>query len=162
MTSYFARHYGLSQETHEAALYGAQPRNVNDRLDFYLKYLKDVVPDGVRVRHIPASGILNSTCEEIHLLTRSEGIFMTGLVRRDRNHHRTERVAADEAYSYYLDGEFVPDGDNWRFFTCHDSLRFFNSEERDHWNLAHCFRPMERPFEVAQFLQEEYDCLRFQ
>ena len=161
MTSYFASHYGFSLETYEAAAYGAEPRDVNDRVDFYMKYFRDVVPHGVTVQHVPGYFVEN-TSEEIRLLTPAGEIFMSGLVRKDRNHKRSEDVAAGEAYTHWLNGEFVPDGLNWRFFTCHDSLRLFNSEEGDEFVLAHCFRPMESPLYVAQFLQEEYDSLSYQ
>ena len=84
---------------------------------------------------------------------------MTGLVRRDRNPQQCERVAGDEAFSYYCEGEFAKDAQdeqNWRFFTGHDAIRFFKSHGGDSWEEARCYYPMNDTEEVAEDLQEEY------
>ena len=160
MTSYFARHRRFSRQTQEWAHYGAYPRSLDDRLQFYMNYLLDVVPLGVTVHHLP-TGLEENKSEEIHLLTPSGQIFMTGLVGRQRNHTTTEEVAGSEAYTKWLDGDFVPDGQNWRFFTGLAELRFFNSDRGNSWELKQSCHPMNYPDYVAEFLQEEYDSLRY-
>ena len=159
MTSYFARHGVLSLETHDSSYAGLHPRHLDDRLNFYLNYLIEVVPYGVTVQHVPTD-FFDSTCEEIHLLTPSGRIFMSGLVSRDSNHHRIEEVAASEAYTHWLNRDFARDRENWRFFTGLFHLRFFNSDLGNTWDMAHCYRPLNYTLFVAQFLQEEYDSLQ--
>ena len=158
MTSYFARYGALSRQTNELEYYNAHPRSVGERLDFYMQYLQDVVPYGVTVQHIP-SDIPENKSEEIHLLTPSGKIFMSGLVSRDRNHNHTEDIAASEAYTMWLESEFVQDGQNWRFFTALDALRFFNSQDGDSWDMKQKCNPMDRADAVAEFLLQQYDSI---
>ena len=160
MTSYFARYGRLSPQTQGLAEHGARPQNVYERLNFYMNYLQDVVPYGITVQHIPSDRPENNS-QEIHLLTPSGQIFMSGLVSRDRNHNHTEEVAGSEAYTYWLDGEFAPDGDNWRFFTGLAALRFFNSVQGDSWELQQSYHGMDYAEYVAEYLQEEYDSFRY-
>ena len=93
-------------------------------------------------------------------MTPSGQIFMSGLIGTETSHHRIEEVAASEAYTKWLDGEFAPDGENWRFFTGLTELRFFKSDQGDSWEMAEKYHPMHDPEYVAAFLQEEYDSLR--
>ena len=85
---------------------------------------------------------------------------MSGLIGTERDPVRIEDVAASEAYTKWLDGEFAPDGQNWRFFTGLVELRLFKSDQGDSWDMAQSCHPMHRPDYVAAFLQEEYDSLR--
>lgn len=55
MTSLFAR-YGcrLRQQTLDAYEKSrGSPRSVNERLNFYLLYLEDLVPERITVNHVP-------------------------------------------------------------------------------------------------------------
>lgn len=163
MTSSFATHRLLSRQTHMSSISGARLSTVttlDDKLTFYLNYLKDVVPYGVTVQHVP-SDQPSGKREEIHLLTPSGKIFMSGLVGKDRNPTWVEEVAASEAYTLWLEGEFIPDGETWRFFTGLERLRFFNSDERDSWKMESCEAPMDKPDRVAEFLQQQYDSLTY-
>ena len=81
-----------------------------------MNYLRDVVPYGITVQHVPSAASTNVR-QEIQLLTPSGQLFMSGLIGTERDHFRLEDVAASEAYTKWLDGEFAPDGQNWRFFT---------------------------------------------
>ncbi|CAD6587166.1 MAG: hypothetical protein ASARMPRED_003014 [Alectoria sarmentosa] len=166
MTSHVARNGGLSQQTHEAyRCYGRTPRGVDERLHFYYTYLLDVVPWGITVNHIPAERSndprASSTREEIQLLTLSGTIFMSGLVSMERSATMIETVAADEAYSKWLDGDFVPDDRKWRFFTGLTQIRFFESPRGDEWDLVDNFNLMLNAQGVAAFLQQEYNRLSF-
>ena len=109
--------------------------------------------------HIP-TGLAENKSEEIHLLTPSGKIFLSGLVGTNRNHNNLEEIATSEAYTKWLDGDFIPDGQNWRFFTGLVELRFFNSAQGNSWDLQQCYHPMLYPEYVAGFLQEQYDSLR--
>ena len=161
MTSYFASHGTLSRETRDSAYCLLDPRNLNDRLIFYINYLQDVVPDGITVQHIP-TGLSNPTSEEIQLITLEGYIFMSGLIRIDRNPARGEDIAGPKALNHYLDGEFVRDArdeQNWRFFTGHDSLRFFKSHGGDSWNKIQKYDPVIDAEYVAEYFMEEYQSI---
>lgn len=85
---------------------------------------------------------------------------MSGLVSMEINATQIERVAADEAYTKWLDGDFVDE--KWRFFTGIKHIRLFESSPHgDEWDLVENFDPIESAQEVAEFLQQEYDRLRF-
>ena len=158
MTSYYARTGQLSLSTHAWAGYDARPGNLNTRLNFYMSYFQDVVPSGVTVRHVPSDGPVQR--EEIQLLTNTGKLFMSGLISHRSDHSETEQVAADEAFTKWLDGDFVPDLQNWRFFTGLAELRLFKSHEGDSWKMTKRYRPMDYPDRVAEFLQEQYNSLR--
>ena len=158
MTSYFASHGTLSRETRDSAYCLIDPRNLNDRLIFYINYLQDVVPDGITVQHVP-TGLSNLTSEEIQLITLEGYIFMSGLIRIDRNPARGEEIAGSEAFTHFENGEFSPDARderNWRFFTGHDSLRFFKSHGRDSWDEIQKYDPVIDAKYVAEYFMEEY------
>lgn len=85
---------------------------------------------------------------------------MSGLVGTDSKPTGVENVAASEAYTNWLDGDFAPDGQNWRFFTGLAQLRLFKSKQGDSWDTTHTLRAMDCPQYVADLLQEQYDGLR--
>ena len=166
MTSRFAQYRRLSQQTLDAYhSYGALPRSVQDRLDFYLLFLQDVAPAGVTVEHVPVDISDNegrvsaepSAREQILLtISGTQMIFMSGLVSMEYN-RALERTAADEAYTQWLYGDFVPDGYNWRFFTCQTMILFYHSHRSDRWDSVGDFNPFLHADQVATFLQQEYD-----
>lgn len=167
MTSPFARNQQLSQQT--LAAFRQSPRiasDVTERLGFYCAYLEDVAPYGLTVQHVPVEldneeqdSTRENRREEIQLLTESGMIFMSGIVSMEYHSSTFERVAGDEAYTKWLEGEFTPDGNNWRFFTGHTKLRFFNSYRGGEWESAGEFLPIQQAEEVAAFLQQEFDKL---
>ena len=86
---------------------------------------------------------------------------MSGLVCTQTRTDNVELVAADEAYTRWRDGDFVPDGQNWRFFTGQVEIRFFNSRSRgEEWEMVDNFNPITHVAYVAAYLQREYDRLR--
>lgn len=172
MSSFFSRNGGLSEQTREAYnRCGDSHPNVGERLVFYITYLHDVAPWGLTIHHIPAdhipesesrNGNVSTTREEIQLLLPSGRIFMSGLLSLERSAAYLETVAGDEAYTKWLDGYFVPDNQNWRFFTCLANMRIFNSNHRgDEWDLVGSFHPISHAQEVATLLQQEYNRLRY-
>lgn len=98
--------------------------------------------------------------EEILLTTSSGKIFMSGLISLEDNHSILERTAGWEAYTYWLDGEFAPNRDNWRFFTGHArKIKFFSSRDRVEWAAEEAFLLVQDVEDVAIFLQQEFDKL---
>ncbi|KAL9135741.1 MAG: hypothetical protein Q9175_003065 [Cornicularia normoerica] len=163
MTSEFARNQGLSQRTREAYERSRGSNNVEDRLHFYLTYLEDLVPFGLTVHHVPTQRgddpRPSNAREEIQLLTFPGMIFMSGLVSMESAASLIETVAASEAYTKWLDGDFVPDYDNWRFFTGLATIRFFKSHDGDEWELEREFHPILHAAEMADTLDQEFDKL---
>lgn len=134
---------------------------MEDQLRFYYYYLRDIVPQGVTVQHCPTGE--SQTREEIQLLTPSGGLFMSGLVSIDRSTTNLESVAGSEAYTYWLDGEYVPGDQDWRFFTAHTNLTFLRCLHRNgnEWEADWGANPMNRADEAAVYLQLQYDMLRY-
>ncbi|KAL9129720.1 MAG: hypothetical protein Q9175_007218 [Cornicularia normoerica] len=169
MTSLFARNRGLDRQTLEAYQRAIRnPLSVNDTLDFYCTYLQDVAPEGLIVHHIPVDldnegrvFVRNPPREEIQLCTSHGMVFMSGLVSLEFSPRTLERTAGDEAYTKWLHGEFIPDGNNWRFFTCQARIKFFNNYNIDEWDSVGTYHPIQYAEEVAAFLQEEFDKLEF-
>lgn len=170
MTSVFAQNGGLSEQTFEAYnLCKTVPRVVRRMLDFYYVYLKDVAPLGLIIEHVPVEpddqGRLpdrDPEREEIRLYTNSGKVFVSGLVSKEYDPRNLERPAGDEAYTHWLQGDFTPDGDNWRFFTGMTKIRFFSSRGTDGWVVGNEFHPIDQADEVAAFLQQEFNNLPFE
>ena len=156
MTSYYARHRRLSQQTLRA--YPRMDRSIADRLRFYVSYFEDVAPDEVTVDHVPST--TNDGKEEVQLRTPSGRIFMSGLVSMDRSVNPAEEDDADGAYTNYRNGYFVHYEGAWRFFTALGQLRVYCSFARDDWELMGKLPPFDDAKEVAAWLQSQYDSLR--
>lgn len=169
MTSIYAQRRTLSVQTRESFRRSrSEDARIDERLHFYLSYLREVVPAGITVHHIPANrgnastqhnGQLTETREEIQLLTHTGRIFMSGLVSMENEYRPLETVSGYEAYTKWLDGDFARDRDNWRFFTGHNSLRFFNSYHGDKWERMATYFPAQYVQQVADYLQQEFDRL---
>ena len=86
---------------------------------------------------------------------------MSGLVSVDLNIANVESVAGSEAYTYWLDGEFVPGDQEWRFFIAHTNLTFLSSRHHDEWGLDWWNKPMHHAYEAAVYLLQQYDMLRY-
>ena len=86
---------------------------------------------------------------------------MSGLISREQSPTDIEKVAADEAYGNWLEGDFVPGESNWRFFTGLASLRFYKGHYGDQYFSTVSLDPMRHPREVAAYLQDQFDKLRW-
>lgn len=164
MTSKFARnHEQLSEETRDAyRQYGANPSEIMDRVYFIQKYPIEVVPEGVSVLHIPRDpAIYDVRRQEIHLMTPCGRIFMLGIVTRENRHNRSTREASDEAFARWYARYFVPDGQNWRYFTALQDIRFSKSQNNQRGECMDSFNPIVDARYVAAYLQREYDSLRY-
>lgn len=82
---------------------------------------------------------------------------MSGIVSMDRNPTLLEEVAGDEAYTKWDNGDFMRDGDNWRFFTGNVLIRLFRSHHGDEWRMPREMDPIWDVEEVAEYLQQEFD-----
>ena len=88
---------------------------------------------------------------------------MSGLVSVDYNTQNLEAVAGSEAYTYWLEGDFVPGDQDWRFFMAHTNLTFLSCRHRNgnEWGLDWMKNPMNYADEAAEYLQQQYDMLRY-
>lgn len=166
MTSEYARNGHLSRLMLDAwSQCRDSPSSVDAKLQFYFRYLYDVVPLGICVQRVPSEPNTDqhSTAhrEEIQLLTLSGRLFMSGLISRERVPTSIETVAANEAYGSWLEEDFVPGDSDWRFFTGLISLRFYKGHHGDEYDVVETLSPMLYPREVAAYLQEEFDNLRW-
>lgn len=160
MTSPFVHYQGIGELALEAySRLNISPQSVMDRVRFYCIYLKDVAPLGLTVHHIPVEPDdkeRSPAREEILLTTNSGKIFMSGLVSLEANPANVERTAGHEAYTNWLNGEFTPADDIWRFFTGLSKIRFFSSHLCDEWEARGVFHPIQQAEEVAAFLEKEF------
>ncbi len=140
---------------------GPSARSVQDRLHFYLSYLQEVAPHEISVTFLPIHQQpyhLNPEVDgiEIRLMYRHM-IFMTGFVSLQYGSpEAVEEIAARVAYSEYCSNEFVPNGRNWRIFTCTTRLRFC-TVRGNHFDRTPGFHPITQAAEVAEYLQQEFD-----
>ena len=86
-------------------------------------------------------------------------IFMSGLVSMETESDQIERVAGDEAYTKYKDGDFARDGRKWLFFTGLDKIRFFEGVN-DNVSKPRAYSPLADAQHVAAYLQEKYERLQ--
>ena len=165
MPSYYARHGALSAHTREAyRRYGASPRTLDERVSFYIDYLKDVVPSEVSVIHIPSHRNVfdlgsegGERKEEIQLYCDG-GIFITCVVSMAYHYGPTEDVTGALAYEHWRQGFFVRDRNTaWRAAVCMRGIRFFSSDHGRDWVSDGDFNPVTEARYVAEFLQEEYE-----
>ncbi len=177
MTSKYALFGRLSAKTIAADDSGGLiSRDLDERLNFYLTYLEDVVPDGVTIRHVPNnrqhfelrlsdSSPRNRTPvrrEEIQLRYEG-GVFMTCVLSLDYNPTLAEEVAGNLAYMHWSDGYFVRDNHQaWRMFTALKKIRFFSSRHGREWDQIATYSPIMDAGNVALYLQREFDRVRFQ
>ena len=158
MTSHYARHGSLSEET--LYYYHYSNRSLTDRITFYINYFYDVAPYGVNVHHergLPA----NNPMQAIQLRTPSEQIFMSGIVTMEPNTQHLENYAANRSYGKWRGGSFVPDGNCWRFFTATTKLSMYVSFGGDNWELMGRMDPIRDVREVVRLLQNQYDSLGY-
>ena len=170
MTSNYAKNHGLSQET--LSLWksiGDPPRDVADRLRFYLSYLSEVVPYGVTVHHLPNRPSSSTghpprrpssdPRQEIQFWLGTGKIFMAGLISMEINGVNAEHPATDDAYAKLYDEDIVSDNGTWRLFSGGAQLRMYNCHRINEYELTGFFNPIENAGELAAHLQREYDSM---
>ena len=86
---------------------------------------------------------------------------MSGVLSMEVQTNYLHSIAADEAYTNWLEGYCVPDDGNWRFFTLTGVLSFFKGYRHDGWAIDDYFEPMDSAQDLAAYLQREYDSLRY-
>ena len=139
------------------------------RMSFWMKYLHDVVPEGVSPCHVPANTQMfdlhppdypNLRRMEVQLRCR-EGILMTGLVSMDYNNPYASDIASFVAFEHSRDGLVVYDTHQaWGIFTMLRHIRFSvsnNGRDYVHTLTAH---PITNVRDVVRYIRREYDRVR--
>lgn len=175
MTSFWSQTGQLSNETMhtwERQRRGPRPSTsgvtTEQRRDFYMEYLYDVVPDGVGV-HLVTHDLQpwdlsgpTAQREEIQLRYGSQ-IFMTGIVGIDRNPEYSEQLATTVAFSHWRQGLFhLFRRQAWAIFTGLDRIMFCSSRNGQDWVRRDSFHPINDVREVVAYLQREFDEIRRQ
>ena len=86
---------------------------------------------------------------------------MSGLVSVDYNTTSVETVAGSEAYTHWLDGDFVSGDQDWRFFVAHTNLTFLSCRHGTQYEWDGWVNPMNDADEAAAHLQQQYDMLNY-
>ena len=154
--------------------YDDDPRSLQARLNFYLTYLADVVPDEVTVLLIPEhlqcydlnqlARERNSTTperKEIRLMC-DEGIFMTGIVQQGSRAAAAEEIAAYLACTQYRQGFFARfQHQAWGIFTGLQNITFCSSRDGRDWErTTGDLHPIGHVREVVRYFEREYARVR--
>ena len=148
--------------------YGADPLSTGQRLDFYLPYLEDVVPNGVIVQHVPnhdqpydLGGSRRAPREEIQLWYAGK-MFMTGVVALEVNPMHIEEAAGNLAYIHWGQQRIcVPYRHQaWSMFTGLHRIRFCSSRDGRDWERMADFHPMHQVGEVVDYFEQEFARIR--
>ena len=143
--------------------------NFATRASFWMKYLYDVVPEGVLPCHVPANTQMfdihppeypNSRRMEIQLRCM-EGILLTGVVSQDWHNPYASNIAAILAYEHWRDGLVVYDPyQAWGIFTCITTMRFSVSDNGRDYRDTLTVHPITNVWDVVNYIQHEYDRIR--
>lgn len=163
MTSIYSEYGWLSQQTIDAYHRCVHPQDIEDRVNFYLTYLYDVVPYGVTVHSVPnhlqpwnIQGYTGIKRMEIALRT-DQGVFMTCIVSVEGNQH-CEVMAATLANDHWHRGHVVPfHHQAWGMFTCQREIKFFSSDNGTEWDHTATMNPITDVREVVAYLRREYE-----
>ncbi|KAM0804233.1 hypothetical protein BDR22DRAFT_837477 [Usnea florida] len=170
MTSYFERYGRLREVTMQAwQPLSSGHSTFEQRVSFWMKYLRDVTPDDVAVCHVPSSTQMFDLNPpdypvarrmEIQLRCR-EGILMTGLVSTDYHNSYASDIIAFVAYEHSRDGLVVWDPrQQWGSFTCLQYIRFHVSENGRDYRITYTLHPITSVRDVARYIRHEYDRIR--
>ena len=146
--------------------YGENPRTTEERRNFYISYLEDVVPREVTVHPIPRHQQFFDIStryvqrEEIQLMYEGK-IFMTCVVSGDSNPNPAEEMAAHLAHHYWSQGYFVRDRHvAWRMFTGLRDLRFCSSHDGREWVRENTLDSITDVEEVVAYFRQEFERVR--
>lgn len=84
---------------------------------------------------------------------------MSGLITLQVDSPDLEQTAGDEAFTKFLEREFVRDDERWRFFTGTTRLKFYECNGNEDWELAESLTPIHNRMQVAEYLQWHYESL---
>ena len=170
MSSYF-EYYGrlrtVTMEAWERVRSGHS--TFEERMSFWMKYLYDVVPEGVVPCHVPSNNQMADLHPADYPIVRRleiqlrcmEGILMTGLVSMDRYSRHIEEITASVAYDHWRDGLVVYDHRQaWGMFTCLETIKFYVSRNGRDYRYVSTVHPIDNAREVARYIQREYDRIR--
>ena len=158
MTSEYTKNRGLSQQILSQWTHLCERPREGERLRFYLAYFQEVLPYGVSVYHIP-SDPPKPTSEEVQFCLDEGKTFMCGLVlSKDVYAVDIQQLVVDEKLTRPSDKDMVINDDgSWRFFTAAAEVKVYNRLPNDEYELLGVFDPIKRAWEMAAFLQREYD-----
>lgn len=164
MASYFSRYGRLSDQTMNAwRRFHTGQGSIEQRRNFYLTYLSDVVPDGVAVHHIPSNRQpwdLNGTREEIQLYYAGK-VFMTGVIGLDRSAGNAEEIASTLAFTHWRSHHFVPYYHQaWGMFTGLERIRFCSSPDGREWGRTEDVDPYYQVHVVVAYFRQEFERIR--
>ena len=174
MTANYLRAMRLSNETMDvwsrydvASHVGA---SVEKRIEFYMSYLYDVVPDEVNPHLITndlqpynLQGMLSNVAsgsQEIQLWY-GDKVFMTGVVSDAYDPSPVEDVACGLASSHWGQRHTHRYHDHaWAAFTGLEMIRFCSSRDGQVWTRAETFHPINDVREVVAYFQREFENIR--
>ena len=163
MPSYYEYHGTLSTATRAAwHRLGDYPDDIRVRLEFYLCYFRDVLPNGVVAFHIPGYVQAFNLQGRYEIQLRcNEGILMTGLLSADNNPAAIEGLTAALTNDHWRDGWLVRNPHQaWGMFTCLDTLSFYISYNGRTPARVSTYRPIEDLRDVAEYIREDYEEIR--
>ena len=161
MTSEYAKNRGLSQQVLSLWTHLCQRPREGDRLRFYLSYFKEMLPYGVTVYHIPSKPP-KPTSEEVQFCLHEGKTFMCGLIlSKEMYAVNVQQLVIDEKFTKPSDKDMVINDDgSWRFFTAGAEVKMYNRLRNNEYELLGVFDPIKRAWDLAAFLQREYDCVK--
>ncbi len=151
---------------------GPNPRSFEQRLNFYLTYLEDVVPDDVTITHVPnnlqpwelilpESPGAAAPVEREEIQLRYQGRIFMACILSLEHPISAETMAGHLAYVHWRNGYFVRDHHRaWRMFTALRDIRFCSSWDGNTWDRMATFDPIRNAGNVAAYLQRELDRVR--
>ena len=144
-------------------LYGGDPHSTEQRRNFYITYLEDVVPNEVTIHPVPNHdqpydlGGSFDPREEIQLWYAGK-LFMTGVVGLGHNNpSRVEEITGHLAYIHWKRQRiYLPfDHQAWGMFTGLTKIRFCSSRDGMNWNRTGEFHPLHQVREVVAYFEQE-------
>lgn len=168
MASFYENYGELSQPTQQAWRRFRQSNSFDDRRDFYLNYLSDVVPMDVVVLRINDQRVLDIRGTGANYVRRDEiklfyeqRLFMTCVVSMDYDPNVPERFAGTLAQIHWRMGECVYDHlQEWGMFTALDNITFCRSVNGTDWVRRAEFHPIDRVREVVTYFRREFERVR--
>ena len=163
MASYYEYHGTLSTATREAwRSLRVFPHDTDVRLEFYLRYFRDIVPNEVVVCHVPSYVQAYNLQDRYEIQLRChEGILMTGLLSAENDPTTIGVLTAALTYDHWRDGWLVRNfRQAWSMFTCLDTLSFYTSYDGRNPERLSTYRPIEDLRHVARYIREEYEEIR--
>ena len=141
----------------------------DDRLRFWMTYLRDVAPREVSICHVPDyEQALELSPPHVRDFRRTEiqircpeGILMTGVVSREVTHVEIEEITAMVAYEHWCDRLLVQDPQQaWGMFSCTSNITFHVSFDASNYVNRRQLHPIVDADEISDYIWQEYSRIR--